>query len=68
MLLVFPFFSPIKYQYQALKMEIMSSIAPSKCKLECLFLGLSALSLISVRKAAFYGHSNGIDMEPIGPR
>jgi hypothetical protein len=50
-------------------MEIMSSIAPSKCKLECLFLGLSALSrsLISVRKAAFYGHSNGIDTEPIGP-
>jgi hypothetical protein len=46
-------------------MEIMSSIAPSKCKLECLFLGLSAFSLISARKAAFFGHSNGIDMEPI---
>lgn len=48
-------------------MEIMSSIAPSKCKLESLFLGLSASSLISVCKAALYGHSNGFDMERIGP-
>ena len=66
MLLVFPFFSPISTRHWRWKSCQVSLLA--NANLNVFFWAfLLSLSLISVRKAAFYGHSNGIDMEPIGP-